>query len=312
MTPAAPAPSLKHRLEYAAFRFLRGVLSILPARVADDLGGMLGGFVGTLLRIRRDVVDENLRLAFPDKDDAWRRKVGRASYRHLVREGVATFRMGSTDRDEILARTTVHGDFEELMAAVDAGTGAIIVTGHLGNWEIGGASVAVRGVPVDAVALVQANHLFDREIVETRGRLGMTVMPRGHAHRLALKSIRAGRVPALVADQNARKGGVFVDFFGIPAATAKGAAVFALRTGAPIFLGVSIRRPLPSMAYDVHLQRIPTEATGDMDADVERVTQAHTAALEAWVRRHPEQYFWQHKRWKTRPSSGTGLHPVAY
>ena len=166
------APRLKHRIEYAAFVLLRGFLSLLPARIADELGGMLGGFVGTLLRIRRDVVDENLRLAFPDENDRWRRRVGRASYRHLVREAIATFRMGSTDRETILARTTLHGDFEGLMAAVKAGNGAIIVTGHLGNWEIGGASVAVRGVPVDAVALVQANHLFDREIVETRGPTG--------------------------------------------------------------------------------------------------------------------------------------------
>lgn len=295
--------TVRHRIEFAAFRLVRGVLALLPASLADRVGSALGTLAGSVLRIRRGVVDRNLARAFPDADPSWRSRVARDSYRHLVREAVATFRMGTMTPRDVLERTTVHGEFDAMVEAGTRGDGALIVTGHIGNWEIGGAAAAVRGIPVDAVALVQANLLFDREIVETRGRLGMRVMPRGSAHRLVLRSLREGRVPALVADQNVRRGGVFVDFFGIPASTAKGAALFALRTGAPIFFGVAIRRDGADPHWDVHVERIPVVPTGDLDADVRRVTQTHIAALERWVRRHPEQYFWHHKRWKTRPSA---------
>ena len=294
---------VRHRIEFAAFRVVRSILSALPASLADRIGSGLGAFAGIVLRLRRDVVEGNLAHAFPDQGPRWRRRVAVASYRHLVREAVSTFRMGTMTAADVRARTFMHGDFEELEAAIRSGSGAVIVSGHLGNWEMAGASGAVRGIPMDAVALVQANLLFDHEIVETRQRLGMRVMPRGAAHRLVLKSLREGRAPGLVADQNVRKGGVFVDFFGVPASTAKGPALFALRTGAPLFFGVAIRRPGHDPSWDVHVERVPVESTGDLDEDIRVVTQAHTAVLERWVRAHPEQYFWQHKRWKTRPGS---------
>ncbi len=293
--------TLAHRVEYAAFRVLRGLLNLLPHRVADGIGGAVGTLAGSILRIRRSVVDENLARAFPDESPEWRARTARESYRHLVREVIATFRLGTLDREKILARTHIHGDFEEMIRRGTSGEGAIIVTGHMGNWEIGGAASSVRGIPVDAIALVQANLLFDRDIVETRRRLGLNVITRGRAARQAMESIRAGRVPAIVADQNVRKRGVFVDFFGVPASTAKGTALFHLRTGAPLFAGVAVRRPPPSVEYDIHVERIEVEPTGELEEDVRRVTQAHIAFLEKWVRRHPEQYFWQHKRWKTRP-----------
>ncbi|MBW3533726.1 MAG: lysophospholipid acyltransferase family protein [Gemmatimonadetes bacterium] len=292
--------TLRHRLEYAGFRTLLLVLRALPERVALALGSGLGWLAGGALRMRRDVVDANLALAFPDRDERWRGRVAAESYRHLGREGVMAFRLGRAPARVVLERTDVDG-LEALRDAVASGRGAVVVTGHLGNWEVGGAAVSVRGVAIDAVAFRQANPLFDDDLVRNRSRLGMRVVRKGDAPQAVLRALREGRVPALVADQDARRGGVFVDFMGVPAATARGPAVFALRAGADLFLGVALAREGRPRRYHVRLEPVRVERTGDVEEDVRRLTAAHTAALEAWVRRAPEQYFWQHRRWRTRP-----------
>lgn len=273
---------------------------MLPRRPTLALGELLGWVAGSGLRIRRRVVDENLRHAFPDRPPRWRARVARGSYRHFGREAVMTFRGSS--REELIEMTEVVG-LDAFRATVDEGRGAIIVTGHLGNWEIGGASVAARGIPIDGVALVQGNPLFDRDLVEARTRLGMRIIKRGDAPREVLRSLSRGRVPALVADQNARAAGIFVDYFGRPASTYRGPALFSLRTGAPLYLSVALATSRHPLRYRVVFEEVTVEPSGDTEEDVRRLTAAHVAALERWVRTAPEQYFWQHKRWKTRPET---------
>lgn len=292
--------TLKHRLEHGAFRVLTAGLLALPEGAALALGAALGWVTGTVLRIRRADVEAHLALAFPDEGRAWRRRVARGCYVHLGREGVAMFRLARLDKNAVVARTEVVG-FDAVEAAVRAGTGAIIVTGHIGNWELGAAALAARGLPFDVVAKGMANEAFERDLVAARERLGLRVVDMGVAPREVLRSLRAGHLVGLVADQNAHQNGVFVPFFGRLASTARGPALFALRTGAPIFLGLSLRLPGPGARYRVTLRSLPVEITDDLEADIERVTAAHTAALEEAVRAVPEQYFWQHRRWKSRP-----------
>lgn len=299
-------PSLRHRAEYLGFRLLRGAFRLMPRSVALHLGEMVGWIAGAALGIRRRVVDANLRLAFPDRSERWRLRVARASYRHFGREAVMTFRGSS--RDELVKVTEIVG-LDAFGAAVAAGRGVVTVTGHLGNWEIGGAAAAARGIPVDAVALVQANPLFDRDLTEARNQLGMRMIRRGAASREVFRTLAAGRVAALVGDQNARASGVFVDFFGRPASTYRGPALFALRTGAPLFLGITIRTSRHPLRYRIVLEEVRVERSGDLEDDVRRLTAAHVAALERWVRAEPEQYFWQHQRWRTQPSAEAGEEP---
>lgn len=294
---------VRHALEYAAFRVLAGVLRVLPEGLALRLGGALGWFAGRVLGLRRAAVDANLRLAFPDRDAAWRSAVARASWVHLGREAVAMFRMADLSPADLRARVEMDGaGLAALRTALGQGRGAVLVSGHLGNWEIGGAALAAHGVPVDAVAKGMANARFDADLVATRERLGLRVVDMGRAPREVLRSLRAGRAAALVADQNMHRGGLFVPFFGVPAATARGPALFALRTGAPVFLGVALRAPGWPQRYRIHLREVPFAPTGDLEADVRTLTEAHVRALEALVRDTPDQYFWQHKRWKTRPA----------
>jgi KDO2-lipid IV(A) lauroyltransferase len=289
---------LKHRAELALVRLARGLDRLLGVERSDRLAAALGRFASRRLGIRMDVVEEQLRRAFPDRDAAWVRATAEASYAHLGREGMALLRLSRQGPEEVRAVTEVIG-LDAVREAVEAGTGAIIVTGHLGNWEIGGAAVAVRGIPIDVVARRQKNPHFDRLVNDARARLGMTVVRTGEATRAVLRSLRRGHAVALVADQDARRRGVFVEFFGRPASTHRGPAVLAIRSGAPVFMGTALRRS--DGGYTVRLEPVPVPDGDDPEERADRLTARLAAALEAAVRQDPAQYLWQHRRWKTEP-----------
>lgn len=290
--------AVRHRLEYIAVRATQGLERLLGKRLAGAIVAGAARLAYRPLGIRRAVVEAHLRQAFPGRDERWIRRTAGAAYAHLGREGMSLLRLYRLGREDVARTTRVEG-LEALRSAVDAGTGAVVVTGHFGNWEIGGAAVAVRGVPLDVVVQRQANPLFDDLINRARERLGMRVIERGRATREALRSLRRGRVVAFVADQDARRAGVFVPFLGRPASTFRGPAVLALRSGAPVFIGTAVRDR--GGEYVVRLRPIPLPAAGDPEAQVVELTAAHARALEEMVRSRPEQYFWHHRRWKTAP-----------
>jgi len=292
--------TVRYRIEFWIFRALSWIVSVLPERATLGLCSVFGWCVGVVLRVRRVDTDRHLLIAFPERDSAWRRRVARGSYIHFAREAAMTIRLSRMHPEEIVRRTEVVG-LEALRDAAAGGRGAVMISGHLGNWEVAAASVAVRGVPMDVVAHLQKNPLFYRHMVELQDRLGLTVIVKNEAFRLVPQALAAGRVVALIADQNIRKRGVFVDFFGRAAATAKGPALFALRTGAPVFLGVAVRKRGYPSRYRVIIEPVPVEE-GARGADAIRgLTQRHVTRLEAQIREAPSQYFWQHRRWKTRP-----------
>jgi Kdo2-lipid IVA lauroyltransferase/acyltransferase len=289
---------LQHRAEYAAFRAALAGVRLLGRRGGEAMA-RAAGRAGFALGIRRDIVESNIRAAFPEATDAWVADVARESYEHLGRETMTMLRLSWMSRAQLLERTRLLGE-EALRAACDAGRGVVIVTGHLGNWEIGAGAGAVRGFPISAVAKRAANPLFYERIMTARQRLGFEIIDFADATRGALRALRQGRVVALAADQHSGAG-VWVPFLGRLAATFRGPAVMALRTGAPLFLAVSVRRP--DAVYEVALERIDTTPTADMEGDVLRVTRSWVGRLESAVRAHPGQYLWHHRRWRTPPAS---------
>ena len=294
--------AFRHHLEFLAFRFVSFVIVLLPERLALSLCGLLGWLGGVAFRIRRADVDRHLSMAFPGSEPAWRSRVARRSYRHLAREAAMALRLASMESDEAVRRTDIEG-FEHFRRVVEEGRGAVLITGHLGNWEVGAAAFAARGVPMNAIAHLQKNPLFDRHLVETRNRLGLNVIVKNQAFRVAPRLLSAGRVVGFLADQNLQRRGVFVDFFGHLAATARGPALFALRKDAPVFVAFALRLPGWPSRYRVTLERVPLPQAGSNDEAVKELTQRHVSILERHVREAPDQYFWQHRRWKTRPDS---------
>jgi Kdo2-lipid IVA lauroyltransferase/acyltransferase len=291
-------PTLAHRVQHALFT---GALAATN-RLGDARAMRFGAAVGRLgyrpIGLRRAVAEQQIAAAFPDRDAAWVRHVARRSFEHLGRETIALLRMSRMAPEALIAMTEVEG-LERGDAAYREGNGVVIVAGHFGNWEIGAAMVAVRGYRVDAIVQRQRNPLFDAWIVAARERLGVHVIERSKAPRLALRSLRAGRAVAFVADQNAGGSGVFVPFFGRLASTHRGPALMALRTGAPVFLAVPQR--VEGDRYRMRLEEIVVDRDGNQEDAIYRITAAFTAHLEAAIRNAPEQYMWQHRRWKTRP-----------
>jgi KDO2-lipid IV(A) lauroyltransferase len=290
-------PTFAHRAEYAALRSAVAAMQRLSFTRAGRIGERLGGLGYAPFGIRREVVAKQLAAAFPERDAADIERIARAAYAHLGRTAIETAILPSYSRSRIVGLfEAVHGwsIVEERMAR---GKGLILVTGHLGNWELGGAYLAARGVPIDAVARHMANPLFDRYLTTTRQRIGMNVVHDEDAVRRVPRALRAGRAVAFLVDQGAvGLASTWVKFFGRYAKTPRGPAVFALRLGAPIVFGAAVRQP--SGRYVLSFEPIDATETGDREADVDRIVAEYTAVLERWIRRTPEQYFWHHRRWK--------------
>jgi KDO2-lipid IV(A) lauroyltransferase len=173
-------------------------------------------------------------------------------------------------------------------------------TGHVGSWELTAAYIAARGIPIDVVARRMSNPLFDAYLNTSRTNAGMQVVYDADAVRRIPRSIREGRVVGLVADQGVLGlASTYVPFFGRPAKTPKGPAVFALRYKLPILFMAAMLQP--SGKYRFRVEELPLIDTGDREADVDATVASFTNALERVVREYPEQYFWHHRRWKRQP-----------
>ncbi|MDQ3997815.1 MAG: lysophospholipid acyltransferase family protein, partial [Gemmatimonadota bacterium] len=284
--------------EYFALRGALAVMGRLGLVRAGAVGARLGTFGYRPLGIRRAVVERQLAVAFPELDRAAIERTARAAYAHLGRVAVEAALLPYHGR--VLDLFDEADNWEAVERAREGGSGILFVTGHLGNWELAGAYVAGRGIPVDAIARNQANPLFDRYLTRTRERIGMRIVPDERAVAQVPRAIRAGRAVAMLTDQETvGLASTWVPFFGRPAKTPRGPAVFALRLNAPLIFGCALRQP--GGRYRMSFEEIPVERTSDLDADVDRIVAAYTATLERWVRRAPAQYFWHHRRWKYPP-----------
>jgi KDO2-lipid IV(A) lauroyltransferase len=293
-------PTLAHRAEYYAMRATIRGLSALSWDAACGFGEKIGALGYRPLGIRKRVVERQIAAAFPDLSPEAVTSLARESYRHLGRSFIETALLDSIGRDGLQNLVEDVEGWEEIEKVMSKGKGAVLVTGHIGNWELAGAYVAARGVPLDAIARGMANPLFDAYINHTREAMGMTVVHDSEAVRRTPRSLRGGRAVAFVADQGVLGlASTFVPFFGMPAKTPRGAAVFALRFEVPVIFVVALRKP--NGRYRIVVERIEAPQTGERERDVDAIVARFTQHLERWVRAVPAQYFWQHRRWKRQP-----------
>jgi Kdo2-lipid IVA lauroyltransferase/acyltransferase len=298
---ARRGPTLLERAQYAVLRAFAAVLGLLSWRAATNLAGSIGTLFYAPLGVRRRVAEKQIAAAFPEFSSREVKRVARDSYRHLGRVAAETALLSRLDTAGVLEHFAGSDGLELLQRQIADGRGAIVLTGHLGNWELAGAMVAAHAMPIDVVVRLMGNPLFDEYLTRTRTRLGMTVVRDRDAVRQTPRSLRAGRVIAFLSDQSALHiASYFINFFGRPAKTPRGPAVFALRLDAPAFFGACIRQP--DGRYRIHVREIVTERTGDTERDVDAILNEYSRLLEQYVRAAPEQYFWQHRRWKRQPA----------
>jgi len=293
-------PNLRHRVQYGAMRTVLGALDLLSWKRAAALGERLGTLGYKPLGVRRKVVERQIAAAFPGLDEAEVLRIARESYAHLGRTTIETALLGTLPSNAVLGLFEGADNWACVERAMAAGKGLIFVTGHLGNWELGGAYLAARGVGLDVVVRNQENPLFDAYLNRTRERIGMTVVRDSEAVKRTPRSLKAGRAIAFLSDQGVLGlASTFVPFFGRPAKTPRGPAVFALRLKVPVVFGTALRQP--SGRYRISFEPVTVQDTGNRERDVDAVVAEYTKTLERWVRKAPEQYFWHHRRWKRQP-----------
>lgn len=292
--------SMAHRLEYAGLRAAVATLSAVGWRRASSLGGALGRLGYSPFGVRRRVVERQIAAAFPEWNADRVAQVARGSYDHLGRLAVETALMPSLGKKGILDLVSRTTGWELVERAIGAKRGVLLIAGHFGNWEVSGAYIAARGVPVDVIVRRMSNPIFDRYLNQTRANLGMTVVYDADAVRRTTRSLKEGRAIGFLADQGVLNlASTHVPFFGRPAKTPRGPAVFTLRYHAPTLFVAAVREP--DGRFHVSFEDVPYEETGDRERDVDGIVASYTRILEGMVRKTPEQYFWQHRRWKHQP-----------
>jgi len=289
--------TLSHRAEVYGLRGAAAALRQLSFRRAGDVGEWIGRRFYDWVGIRRDVVERQIRAAFPGLAQNEVKRVARESYGNLGRTTIETAVLPKCTPAEVVGLFDIIDNWAIVEETLARGMGVIMVSGHLGNWELGGSYIASRGVHMEAVARRMQNPLFDEYLTETRRRVGVHVIHDADAVRRVPRVVRTGGVVGFLFDQGAAGlASTWVPFFGRYAKTPRGPAVFALRLNAPIVFTCAVREP--TGRYSMKFEEIAVQRTGDLDREVEAIVGEYTKVLERWVRKYPEQYFWQHRRWK--------------
>jgi KDO2-lipid IV(A) lauroyltransferase len=287
-----------------------GLLGALPLGLALRVGELGALLAYALDAPHRRVGMVNLKLAFPERPLRARRHILRESFLNLGRMAVELAHLPrlSDERLEDMVRFEDEAWWSEAVGW-ERSTGVLILSGHFGNWELLVFAHGRRGHPVHMVHRAIANPLVDRWLAGLRRRAGTRMIRKSAGAAGVLHALHEHGLLVLPIDQNSTRGlGVFVDFFGVPASTNSGMARIALRTDAPIVPAFIVREGR-SARHRVHvLPILQVERSGDPAEDVRRNTQRFTSVFEEMVRRHPEQWLWMHKRWKTRPAGEPRLY----
>lgn len=295
-----PPRPLRHFLEDALVGLAAFAVGLLPRATMLRLGGALGGLLSDLDRRHTGIAADGLRRAFPEWDEATVARTARGVYEHFGRVLLDILWLQRRTKEEVLALTDVSGR-EACLEALAQGRGALMVTAHVGNWEVAGLLLGWLLQPSGVVGRPLDNPRLDRRITAFRARAGNEPVPKWDALKHVIKRVRAGGSAAFLVDQNVqRQDGIFVDFFGRPACTTTVAAALGLRLGAPIVTGYCLLTPEGRYRLIFDPPRT-LQATGDKTEDIRRETQALTTQIESWIRATPGQWLWMHRRWHTRP-----------
>jgi KDO2-lipid IV(A) lauroyltransferase len=288
------AQDLAWRLEALGFDMLGLVFRLMPIETASRLGGAALRLLGPITGAHK-TAERNLRIAFPELDEAARTRLLVAQWDNLGRL-TAEFQLmhrltPSSGRVEIVGG-------ERLRAVAESGAPAILVSGHFSNWEVMAAVIVHLGVKCQVTYRAANNPYIDRRIIETRKSYGVTLMaPKGgDGSREVLTALGEGEAVAFLNDQKFNKG-VVAPFFGVPASTAPGPTRLALRFGCPM-IPMSVERIGEQARFRVTIwDDIAPNKTGDRTADIQRGVENVNAFVEARVRERPDEWFWTHKRW---------------
>lgn len=283
---------LKNRIEYWLFRGSIWKLRLLPYSWSRKLVPFLFIAIGYGLGIRRKTAELHLKRVYPDMEPPERRKLLRDIYRNM---GLTIAEIYLLKESRLIETTTISGK-AHVEKALSLGRGAILATAHFGNWEA--ARVMPRlGIPLSVVVKKQHNPYFDAFNNSIRARQGVEIIDYKRGLRDILKHLAKNEMVAILADQNAGRSGLVLDFLGFPASHYKGVAKISLRYKVPIVPGFALRTKEGNIKFCFE----PMIHHPELDDDKENyayILEKVDKVIEKYIDRHPEQWFWVHKRWK--------------
>ncbi len=300
--------SVRETAEFAVvWLFVHGV-RLLPRRVGRAIGAAIGAIAFHALGRLRRVGIRNLELAFPEMTAADREATLRSEYRNLGFL-LAEFSKMPDYTAETASRFIRYEGLENYLAARERGKGVLVLTGHLGAWELSSFYHSLMGMPMGMVIRRLDNPLVDAFVNRIRCLHGNRVIHKDDFARGLIASMRAGETVGILMDTNMTPPqGVFVPFFGVLACTASGMARIAAKTGAAVVPGFLLWEE-SEQKYVLHFgEELRVLRTGDSEQDALANTASFTAAMEGYIRQYPEQWLWLHRRWKTRPPGDEGIY----
>lgn len=295
-------------VEYGIAWVILHTVSLLPRSLAIRAGYAVGSLARRVLPHLDEHADINLRIALPELEAEERARIKRNVFRNLGRLLGEISQFPRLNREKI-ASIVVYEGLENYKQAVASGRGVILLTGHIGAWELSVFAHSIYGYPMSFLKRNVDNPLVEALAESYRSRFGNRSIDKKNSIREVLKTLKAGGVVGILADLNAsREEGVFVDFFGRPACTTAGVATLALRTGAVVLPGYLLWDE-KAQIHRLHFEApVETIDTGNQKEDVITNTARYAKVLESIIRRHPDQWLWIHRRWKTRPEGEADLY----
>jgi KDO2-lipid IV(A) lauroyltransferase len=292
---------MQERIEFWLVTVVARTLGRLPRGLARILVRILTFLCYVGLRRLRRVGERNLQLALPELPSKTRERILRHVFRNLGWQLVEFCRMQRYTQVNTQGWLRTEGQ-ENYLAAQARGKGVLVLTGHLGAWELSSFYHSLMGHPMGMVIRRLDNRLLDEYVNSIRCLHGNQVLHKDDFARGLLKAMHAGQTVGILMDTNMTPPqGVFVKFFGVTACSASGLARVALKTGAVVLPGFCLWEE-KEQQYVLHFgPELKFTRTTDHEADIAAATQRCNDVLESWIRRYPDQWLWIHRRWKTRP-----------
>jgi KDO2-lipid IV(A) lauroyltransferase len=299
---------MREKLEFWLVLAVARTLGWLPRGLARLVAGALAWSVYQLHGRLRRVGRRNLELALPDVSSEERDRILHRLFRSLGWQLVEFCRMARYTPENTRNWIRTEG-LEHYLAAEARGKGVLIVTGHMGAWELSSFYHSLMGHPMGMVIRRLDNRPLDEFVNGIRCLHGNRVLHKDDFARGLLTAMRKGETVGILMDTNMTPPqGVFVEFFGYEACTASGLARVALKTGAAVLPGFMLWEEA-ERRYVLHFgPQLAFERTSDGEADIVAATQQCTRVIESWIRRYPDQWLWIHRRWKTRPAGEPGIY----
>ncbi len=293
--------SVEQYIEYLVLRFVVSILYLFPVEKNLKFACFLGKQLWKHYDRGRCRAIDNLKASFPDKDQGWIEQVGERSFQQIVMlviDVLFTPRLVGRDNWD---KYSSYSNIEKLKWQMHGGQPFLLVTGHYGNFEIIGYLLGVFGFNIYSIARPLDNKYINKWLYGVRERMGQKIIDKKGATEKMSELMEQGATLCFIADQDAGKKGVFVDFFSRKASTYKSIGLLAINYNRPIAIGAS-RRKGDKFFFEIECSRIIyPEEWADKSDPLKWITQEYSRALEDLIRKDPSQYWWLHRRWKTRP-----------